>query len=283
MAHSWVQMFDSEYDAFVSYCRTYPHAATLLVDTYNTLKSGVPNAIRAFKEVLLPQGITKCGIRLDSGDLTYLSKKAREMLDEAGLTQCTICASNSLDEYIIRDLLHQGAALDVFGVGERMITARSEPVFGAVYKLCAVEENGVFQPRIKISETVAKITNPGLKQVYRVYNADGKAVADLLTGPEGIDEDAVRTGYRFIDPERPWKKREFKGCTAKKLQKQVMAHGRRTEPATTVREIAAYVRRQLAEEIWDEEQRFQNPHKHYIDMSPEYYAMKMSMLEENHG
>ena len=182
MAHAWVQMFDSEYEAFKNYCELYPDNATLLVDTYDTLKSGVPNAIRAFNEVLKPKGITKCGIRLDSGDMAYLTRKARQMLDDAGWTECKISVSNSLDEYIIQDLLHQGAQIDMFGVGERLITARSEPVFGGVYKLAAVEQtDGVIQPKIKISENVGKITNPHFKKLYRFYGNDtGKAIADYL-------------------------------------------------------------------------------------------------------
>ena len=285
MAHSWVMYYGDELTAFRRFAEIYPDNCILLVDTYDVLRSGVPNAIRVFSEMREAGIASKSyGIRLDSGDLSYLSREARAMLDAAGFDKAKIVVSNSLDEYTITSILDQGGRIDAFGVGERMITARSEPVFGAVYKLCAVAgPDGVFQPRIKISETVAKITNPGLKQVYRVYNADGKAVADLITGPEGIDTDAVRTGYRFADPERPWKKREFKNCTAKPLQSKVMAGGHRTGPAVAVRDIAAYVRRQLAEEIWEEEQRFENPHKHYIDMSPEYYAMKMRMLEESHG
>jgi len=285
MAHSWVMYYQDELTAFRKFAEVYPDNCILLVDTYDVLRSGVPNAIRVFGEMEAAGVRSKNrGIRLDSGDLAYLSREARRMLDEAGFTDAKIVVSNSLDEYTITSILEQGGRIDSFGVGERMITARSEPVFGAVYKLCAVAgPDGVFRPRIKISETVAKITNPGLKRVYRVYNADGKAVADLITGQEGVDEAALRTGYRFVDPERPWKKHEFRDCTAKSLQRRVMAGGVRTEPAASVRDIAAYVRAQLGHEIWEEEQRFENPHKHYIDMSPEYYAMKMSMLEENHG
>ena len=182
MAHAWIQMFDDEYTAFKTYCELYPDNATLLVDTYNVLKSGIPNAIRAFREVLLPKGITKCGIRLDSGDITYLSKKARKMLDEAGFPQCQIVASNSLDEMIIRDILMQGAQVDLFGVGERLITSKSDPVFGGVYKLAAVEnEQGEIIPKIKLSENVSKITNPHFKKVYRLFeNQTGKAFADLI-------------------------------------------------------------------------------------------------------
>ena len=164
MAHAWVQMFDSEYEAFKAYCEIYPDNATLLVDTYNTLKSGVPNAIRVFKEMLVPKGITNCAIRLDSGDIAYLSKRARKMLDDAGLPNCKITASNALDEHLIRDLVMQGAQIDTFGVGERLITSKSEPVFGGVYKLAAVENDaGEIIPKIKVSENTEKITNPGFK------------------------------------------------------------------------------------------------------------------------
>ena len=190
MAHAWVQMFDTELEAFKAYCKMYPTNATLLVDTYDTLNSGIPNAIRAFNEVLKPMGITKCGIRLDSGDMAYLTRKARKMLDDAGWTDCKISVSNSLDEYLIADLLHQGAQIDLFGVGERLITARSEPVFGGVYKLCAVEQDdGIIQPKIKISENVGKITTPHYKKFYRFYGNDtGKAIADYLC----VHDEAVR-------------------------------------------------------------------------------------------
>ena len=207
------------------------------------------------------------------------------MLDEAGYAGAKIVVSNSLDEYTITSILDQGGRIDSFGVGERMITAKSDPVFGAVYKLCAVtDENGRFQPRIKISETVEKITNPGLKRVYRVYNAEGKAFADLIAGPEGVTPEAVRDGLVVMDPERPWKKRLFRDCGLRELQQKVMEGGRRTQESPSVRQIAKYVRKQLTDEIWEEEQRFRNPHKHYIDMTEDYYNMKMRMLEEKaHG
>ena len=285
MAHAWVQMFPTQYDAFKKYAELYPDNCILLVDTFNVLKSGIPDAIKVFEEVLKPLGKRPKGIRIDSGDIAYLSKKARKMLDEAGYPDCTICASNSLDEYTITSILDQGGAISSFGVGERMITAKSDPVFGAVYKLCAVTNDaGVFEPRIKISETVEKITNPGLKRVYRVYNAEGKAFADLIAGQEGVTAEDVKNGIVVIDPERPWKKRLFRDCGLRELQTKVLEGGRRTGPAPTVREIAKYVRKQLNEEIWEEEQRFRNPHKHYIDMTSEYYNMKMDMLEEKtHG
>lgn len=280
MAHSWVMYFPDELTAFRAYAKHYPNNCTLLADTYDVLRSGVPNAIRVFTE-MEQEGIPTdhIGIRLDSGDLAYLSKKARKMLDEAGFPQAKIVASNSLDEYTITSLLAQGACIDSFGVGERMITARSEPVFGAVYKIAAVEEEpGTFRPRIKVSEAIEKITNPGLKDVWRVYDKDGKAIADLITKRgETVDMEAP---YRYIDPEKPWKNRYFENCTAKKLQALVMEDGKRLQKQKAVNEIADYVQKQLQCEIWDEEQRFENPHKHYLDMSPEYYEMKMCMLDE---
>ena len=226
MAHSWVQMFPDEYTAFRSTCELYPHSATLLVDTYNVLKSGVPNAIRAFKEVLLPKGITRCAIRLDSGDLTYLSCKARQMLDEAGLTECKILASNSLDEYIIRDLLLQGAKIDSFGVGERLITSKSEPVFGGVYKLAAVEDGeGRIIPKIKISENPAKITNPHFKKVYRLrLRYSGKALADLITlHDETVDDSRP---LELFDPDATWKRKTFTDFEAKELLVPIFRNGK---------------------------------------------------------
>lgn len=277
MAHSWVMFYKDEYTAFKKYAETYPDATVLLVDTYDVLKSGVPNAIRVAKEVLEPMGKRLKGIRLDSGDLAYLSKKARIMLDRAGLTDCKIIASNSLDEYTISSLLNnQGAKLDSFGVGERMITSRTEPVFGAVYKIVAVSENGSFSPRIKVSENVEKITNPGLKKVYRVYNSEGKAVADLLAN---VDQELdFNVPQRYVDPTKPWKNRYFENCTAKSLQVPIFLNGELVYKAPSLDEIAQYVQDQLSNEIWEEEQRFENPHTHYIDMTPELYETKMSLL-----
>lgn len=277
MAHSWVMFYKDEFTAFKKYAETYPDATVLLVDTYDVLKSGVPNAIRVAKEVLEPMGKRLKGIRLDSGDLAYLSKKARAMLDRAGLQDCKIIASNSLDEYTIASLLNnQGAKLDSFGVGERMITSREEPVFGAVYKIVAVSENGKFSPRIKISENVEKITNPGLKKVYRVYNQEGKAVADLLATVE--QELDFSQPQRYVDPTKPWKNRYFENCTVKELQVPIFINGELVYESPKLSEIAAYVQKQLSEEIWEEEQRFENPHTHYIDMTPELYEIKMSLL-----
>ncbi len=225
MAHSWIQMFDSEYDAFKTYCELYPDNPTLLVDTYNTLKSGVPNAIKVFKEVLLPQGKTECSIRLDSGDISYLSKKARKMLDEAGLQNCKITASNSLDEYLIRDLMMQGAEVDTFGVGERLITSSSSPVFGGVYKLVAVEnEGGEIVPKIKVSENTTKITNPHFKKVYRYFdNESGKALADeLCVYDEVVDGSKPHT---IFDSNATWKTKTLTDFTAKELLVPIFKNG----------------------------------------------------------
>jgi nicotinate phosphoribosyltransferase len=276
MAHSWVMYFEDEYTAFKKYAETYPDAAVLLVDTYDVLGSGIPNAIRTAKEVLEPMGKRLKGIRLDSGDLAYLSKKARKMLDAAGLSDCKIVVSNSLDEYTITSILGQGGKIDSFGVGERLITAKSDPVFGAVYKLVAVEKDGSFAPRIKVSENAEKITNPGLKQVYRVYDENGKSVADLIAcADEEVD---LTEPYRYIDQTKPWAVRYFKNCTCKKLLIKVMENGRTIGERKTIAKIREYVEKQLADEIWAEEQRFENPHIHYMDMSPALYELKMEML-----
>lgn len=278
MAHSWVMFYKDEFTAFKKYAETYPDATVLLVDTYDVLKSGVPNAIRVAKEVLEPMGKRLKGIRLDSGDLAYLSKKARKMLDVAGCEDCIIVASNSLDEFTIRSLISQGAKIDSFGVGERLITSKSEPVFGAVYKIAAVQEDGVFVPRIKVSENIEKITNPGKKQVYRIYDEEGKAVADLLAkDDEKLD---MSMPLRYVDPVKPWKIRHFENCTAKPLQIQIFKDGTFVGKRESLQEIAAYVKEQLTGEIWEEEQRMENPHVHYLDMTPAYYEMKMNMLDE---
>ena len=278
MAHSWVMFFGSEFEAFKKYAECYPDAATLLVDTYDVIHSGIPNAIRVAKEVLAPMGKRLKGIRIDSGDLAYLSKKIRKMLDEAGLNDCKIVVSNSLDEFTITSLLSQGAAIDSFGVGERLITAKSEPVFGAVYKIAAVQENSEWSPRIKVSENVEKITNPGLKDVYRVYNSDGQAVADVIAlHGEVVD---MSQPFRYVDPVKPWKNRSFTDCTAKNLRKLYVKDGKRTEALPSLSEIRDYVRHQLEHEVWQEEQRFENPHHQYLDMTPDYYEMKMSLLYE---
>jgi len=278
MAHSWVMSFESEYEAFKAYAESYPNATVLLVDTFDVLKSGVPNAIRVAKEVLEPKGCRLKGIRLDSGDLAYLSKEARKQLDEAGLTDCIIVASNGLDEYTINSLNRQGALIDSYGVGEKLITSATNPVFGAVYKLVAVKKDGEFVPKIKISETVEKITNPGIKELYRVYDVDGKAVADYLTVKgEVIDTSAP---VRYVDPLKYWKNRSFENCTFKALHHQIFKDGELVYELPKLNDIRSYVRHQLDNEIWQEEQRFENSHPHYLDMSPAMFELKMSLLHE---
>ena len=277
MAHSWIQMFDSEYDAFKTYCELYPDNPTLLVDTYNTLKSGVPNAIKVFKEVLLPQGKTECSIRLDSGDISYLSKKARKMLDDAGLKNCRITASNSLDEYLIRDLMMQGAEVDTFGVGERLITSSSSPVFGGVYKLVAVEnEGGEIVPKIKVSENTAKITNPHFKKVYRYFdNESGKAIADeLCVYDEVVDCSSPRT---IFDPNATWKTKTISDYTAKELLVEVFKNGECVYESPSIQEIADYCKSQI-DLLWDEVKRFENPHTYYVDLSKKLYDIKNILL-----
>ncbi len=280
MAHSWVQMFDTQYEAFRTYCEIYPTNAVLLVDTYNTLKSGVPDAIRAFNEVLRPRGITKCGIRLDSGDIAYLTKEARKLLDAAGWETCTISASNSLDEKLIRNLLLQGAKIDAFGVGERLITARSEPVFGGVYKLVAVEDEcGNITPKIKISENVAKITTPHYKKLYRFFGNDtGKAIADYLT----IHDETVDDSRPLVifDPDATWKKKEVYDFTAKELQVPVFRSGQLVYSLPSLPEIRKYCLEQV-ETLWDEVKRFDNPHKYYVDLSQKLWDVKHGLLEKN--
>ena len=279
MAHAWVQMFDTEYEAFKTYCDLYPDNPTLLVDTYNTLKSGVPNAIRAFNEVLKPRGLTKCGIRLDSGDMTYLSRKARQMLDEAGWTECQISVSNSLDEYIIRDVLRQGAKIDLFGVGERLITARSEPVFGGVYKLVAVEDNeGEIVPKIKISENVGKITNPHFKKLYRFFGNDtGKAIADYLCIHDEVVDDSGE--MEIFDPDATWKTKTVYNFTAKELQVPIFVGGELVYQCPPLSEVRKYCLEQV-DTLWDEVKRFDNPHTYYVDLSQRLWDIKYSLLKE---
>ena len=277
MAHSWVQMFDSEYEAFRAYCELYPDNPTLLVDTYNTLRSGIPNAIKVFKEVLLPQGRTKCAIRLDSGDISYLSKKARKMLDDAGLTECKITASNALDEKLIRDLMMQGAQVDTFGVGERLITSSSSPVFGGVYKLVAVENaEGDIEPKIKVSENAAKITNPHFKKVYRYYdNESGKALADeLCVYDEVVDDTKPHT---IFDPNATWKTKTLTDFTAKELLVPILKDGECVYESPSIQEIADYCRGQI-DLLWDEVKRFENPHDYYVDLSQQLYQIKNILL-----
>ncbi|HHX13526.1 MAG TPA: nicotinate phosphoribosyltransferase [Clostridiales bacterium] len=275
MAHSWVQMFDSEYESFIAYGKAYPENCVLLVDTYNTLKSGVPNAIRAFHE-LKP---AKMAIRIDSGDITYLSKKARRMLDEAGLQDCKIVASNSFDEYLIRNVIDQGAQIDMFGVGERLITSKSEPVFGGVYKMAAIEEGGRIVPKIKISDNIEKITNPGFKTVYRLYDKEtDKAIADVIAladeEPPGGEE------YEIFDPQFVWKRKTITNFYASDLRKRIFDKGKLVYELPRLDEIRDYCKAQI-DTLWDELLRFENPHKFYVDLSQPLWDMKNDLIE-NH-
>ncbi len=278
MAHSWVQLFKDEYTAFRTYAERYPDSCLLLVDTYNVLKSGIPNAIKVFNEVLKPLGKRPVGIRIDSGDITYISKKARKMLDDAGYTDCKICVSNSLDEYLIRDMIFQGACVDTFGVGERLITASSEAVFGGVYKLSAVEENGEIIPKIKISENTAKVTLPGVKIPWRLYDREsGKAIADVITlGHEKIDSSEP---YEIFDPVHTWKRKIVTDFVAKKLQVKIFEKGKQVYENPSVKEISAYRAEQVGS-LWDEVTRFENPHSYYIDLSEDLWNLKHSLLNK---
>ncbi len=279
MAHSWVQSFDSEYDAFKAYAEMYPNDCTLLIDTYNVLKSGLPNAIKVFNEVLLPKGCRPKGVRIDSGDITYLSKKMRKILDENGFADCKIVVSNSLDEYIIRDTLVQGACIDTFGVGERLITSKSEPVFGGVYKLAAVFRNGKEIPKIKVSENVIKITNPSFKCLYRLYHKDtGMAMADVITRfDETIDENKP---YELFDPEHTWKRKTVENFRAERLLVQIMDKGKLVYAFPKLCEVREYCLKEI-DRIWDEVKRFENPHSYYVDLSQPLWDVKQKLLLEN--
>ncbi|MBE6590474.1 MAG: nicotinate phosphoribosyltransferase [Ruminococcaceae bacterium] len=279
MAHSWVQMFDDEYTAFETYCKLYPDNATLLVDTYDTISSGIPNAIKAFKNVLIPQGKTSFGIRLDSGDISYLTKKARKMLNEAGLENCKIVISNSLDEHIIRDIIHQGAEVDSFGVGERLITAKSEPVFGGVYKLVAVEKDGEVIPKIKISENPGKITTPHFKKLYRIFDKEtGKAMADLLTVyDEVIDPTAPLS---IFDPINTWKTKTFTDYTLKELLVPIFKDGECVYQSPDIDSIRESCLNQT-NLLWDEVKRFENPHRYYVDLSQKLWDIKHNLLKRS--
>ena len=280
MAHAWVQMFDSEYEAFKAYCEVYPNSATLLVDTYNVLKSGVPNAIKVFDEVLKPKGCRPVGIRLDSGDITYLSNKARQMLDEAGYPDCKIVASNSLDEYLIRDMLMQGAKVDLFGVGERLITSKSSAVFDGVYKLVAVDgDDGEIIPKIKISENVQKITNPHFKKVYRFYdNTNNKAMADLLCVHDEVIDDTKP--IEIFDPDYVWKRQVLENYTARELLVPIFVDGKCVYNKPDLKEIKEHCAREVAT-MWEEVTRFENPHTYYVDLSTKLWNIKHSLLSNN--
>ncbi len=274
MAHSWVQMYDDEYEAFKKYAEIYPDNCTLLVDTYDVLKSGVPTAIKVFKE-MKP---AKMGIRIDSGDIAYLTKKARKMLDDAGLQDCTIVVSNSLDEYIIRDVILEGACIDSFGVGERLITASSQPVFGGVYKLSALEKNGKMIPKIKISENVEKITNPGFKTLYRLYDKDtDRALADVIT----LDHEVIpeEDGYEIFDPSAVWKRKKVDNFYAKNLRTQIFDKGKCVYESPSIADIKDYCKKEL-DSMWDEMKRFENPQTYYVDLSYDLWKLKHDMLSD---
>ncbi len=279
MAHSWVQLFDSELDAFRAYAREYPQNCTLLVDTYNVLRSGVPNAIRVFREELLPRGFRPAGIRIDSGDITYLSRRARKMLDDAGFPDCKICASNALDEYIIRDMLVQGACIDSFGVGERLITSSSHPIFGGVYKLSAVEDTaGKIHPKIKISENVSKITTPGFKRVFRLYDVgSGKAIADVIAlHDETIREDEP---YEIFDPDYVWKRKKLSNFHAVDIREQIFKNGVCVAKERSLQELQKFCAKQV-ETLWDEVKRFENPHRYYVDLTQKLWEVKNNLISE---
>ena len=276
MAHSWVQLFPTELDAFKAYARTYPQSCTLLIDTYNVLKSGLPNAIKAFKEEVIPRGFRPAGVRIDSGDITYLTKKIRKVLDEEGLEDCKIVVSNSLDEYIIRDILTQGACIDSFGVGERLITSKSEPVFGGVYKLVSIYEDGEEIPKIKISENIAKITTPCAKNVFRLYEKDtGKAIADVLT----LENETVPEcdEYEIFDPEHTWKRKTITNYTVKNLLVPIFEKGKCVYTSPSLPEIKKFCEEQIAS-LWDEVKRFENPHTYYVDLSDKLWRIKTELL-----
>lgn len=277
MAHSYVQSFDNEYDAFLTYAKTYPNDTLLLVDTYSTLESGIPNAIKVSKEFLEPNGYRLKGIRIDSGDLAYLSKQARQMLDEAGLTDCKITASNSLDEYIIEDLIRQDAKIDSFGVGERLITSKSDSVFGGVYKLAALKENGNWIPKMKKSDNIEKMTIPGNKKLFRLFDKNNKAIADVIAlDNEVIDESKP---YLLFDPHFPYKQKEVKGFKAVELLVPIFIDGKQVYKLPSLKEIRDYTQEQL-NTIWVEMRRFESPHKYYVDYSKPLWDLKQAILNE---
>lgn len=279
MAHSWVQMFPTELDSFKAYARLYPDSCVLLVDTYNVLESGVPNAIKAFNEEVIPRGYRPKGIRIDSGDIAYLSKEARKMLDEAGFEDCPIVASSSLDEYVIRELLNQGAKIDSFGVGERLITAKSEPVFGGVYKLAAIEEDGKVIPKIKVSENVGKITIPGFKQVYRLFDKDsGKAIADVITLHDEVIDDSKP--YEIFHPIYTWKRKTITNFYAKKLLVKIFDGGESIYESPNIEDIRNYCNEQIST-LWEEVLRFEKPHKYFVDLSESLWTIKNKLLKKH--
>ena len=277
MAHSWIQSFDNEYEAFKAYAEIYPNNCTFLIDTYDTLRSGLPNAIKVFDNVLKPQGIRPVAVRLDSGDLAYLSKEVRKILDEAGYSDCKICATNALDEKLISSLLKQDAKIDIFGVGENLITSKSNPVFGAVYKLAAIEKDGVIIPKIKISENVVKITNPSFKKVYRFYSKEtGKALADIITLH---DEEVLEGEYTIFDQENTWKRKTLSNYYVKPLLTKIFENGNLVYNSPSLKEIAEYSKNDL-NTFWDEIKRLDNPHKYFVDLSQNLWNLKQELLNK---
>lgn len=277
MAHSWVMAFDSEYEAFLSYAKLYPSNTILLIDTYDVINSGLKNAIKVAKDYLISNGYKLKGVRIDSGDLAYLSKKTRKILDENGLNDTIIIASNSLDEYKISSLIEQGAKLDSFGVGENLITSKSDPVFGGVYKLAGIYKNNVLEPKIKISATLEKITNPSFKEVYRLYNDENKAIGDLLT----LKNEIIDENTQIVDPLKPWKKLDLKQFKIKKMHHKIFEKGKLIYEIPSILDTRNYVRYQIDNELWDEEKRFVLPHTHYLDFSKALYDLKIKLIEEN--
>ncbi|MDY4182791.1 MAG: nicotinate phosphoribosyltransferase [Candidatus Onthovivens sp.] len=277
MAHSWVMAFDSEYEAFLSYAKLYPSNTILLIDTYDVINSGLKNAIKVAKDYLIPNGYKLKGVRIDSGDLAYLSKKTRKILDENGLNDTIIVASNSLDEYKISSLIEQGAKLDSFGVGENLITSKSDPVFGGVYKLAGIYKNNVLEPKIKISATLEKITNPSFKEVYRLYNEENKAIGDLLT----LKDEIIDENTQIVDPLKPWKKIDLRQFKIKKMHHKIFEKGKLIYEIPSILDTRNYVRYQIDNELWDEEKRFVLPHTHYLDFSKALYDLKIKLIEEN--
>lgn len=276
MAHSFIQSFHSEYEAFKAYAEIYPDDCTLLIDTYDSLNSGIVNAIKVFNEVVIPKGFRPKAVRLDSGDLAYLSKKIRKILDDAGFTDCKICVSNSLDEYLITSLLEQDAKIDLFGVGENLITSKSSPVFGGVYKLVALEENGEIKPKIKISENVTKITNPGFKKLYRFYDKNSnKALADILALN---NEELPENNYEIFDEQNPWKKKILTNYNIKPMREKIFENGKLIYSSPSVSEIAKNAKKEV-DSLWEEIKRIKNPHKYYVDLSEKLWNLKQEMLK----
>ncbi len=280
MAHSFVLMHDSEFEAFKRYAESFPEDTVLLVDTYNTLKSGVPNAIRVAKEILEPRGKRLKGIRIDSGDLAYLTKESRKLLDEAGLTDCRIIISNALDEYLIETLYRQGAKVDAFGVGERLITSRAEPVFGGVYKLAGIQRNahGPVIPKMKISDNIGKVTTPCSKSVWRFYDRETqKALADVVAlADEKLDQNDV---YEIFHPLHTWKRKQLTNFVAKPLLQPVFLAGQCVFQRRSIESIRQYCREQL-DTLWDSILRFENPQVYYVDLSEALWSVKQDLLRD---